>query len=429
MKKEYRFETLAVHGGHKPDPVTNARGVPVWRTSSYIFNSAEHGANLFALKEPGNIYSRLGDPTNQILENRIALLEGGAAAVTTASGTAAIHYTVITIAKQGDEIVAASNLYGGTYTMFDAILPDQGIQTRFVDVRDPENFRRAITPKTKLLYVETIGNPSLDVADIPAIADIAHENGIPLVVDNTFASPYLYRPIENGADIVIESLTKWIGGHGAALGGIAVDAGKFNWANGKFPAFTDPDPNYHGMRWATDLPGELKKTAFAMRFRTVPLRNLGACLSPDNAWIFIQGAETLGLRMERHCSNALRTAEFLRAHPKTDWVRYPGLPSDPSHAAAKKLLKGGFGGVVVFGVKGGREAGQKFIESLSLFSRLANVGDTKSLALHPASTSHSQLSDEQQREAGLNPGLVRLSVGIEHIDDILQDIEHALARC
>ncbi len=421
-----RFETISVQAGHSPDPTTLSRGVPVYRTSSFTFKSAEHAANLFALKEFGNIYSRLGNPTNDVLEARVTQLEGGAASVAVASGTAAIFNTIVTIARVGDEIVSASNLYGGTYTLFDAILPDLGITTKFVDVLDPPAFEKAITPKTRLIYIETIGNPVLDLADVEAISKIARKHKLPLVVDATFTTPYLLRTIGLGADIVINSLTKWLGGHGTAIGGIVTDAGTFDWTDPKFGLFTRPDKNYHGLRWALDLPPEQRKTAFALRFRTVPLRNIGACLSPDNAWIFLQGIETLHVRMPRHAENALAVARFLKEHPKVAWVRYPGLEGDPSYALAKKLLLKGAGGMVVFGVKGGRPAGEKFIESLRLFSHLANVGDAKSLALHPASTSHSQLTEEQQKASGLTPDLVRLSIGIENIDDILADLELGL---
>jgi O-acetylhomoserine (thiol)-lyase len=428
MAKKQHFETLAVHGGQTPDPVTKARGVPVWRTTAYNFDSAEHGANLFALKELGFIYTRLGDPTGQILENRIALLEGGAAAVVTSSGTAAIHYTALTLARAGDEIVSASNLYGGTFTMFKVMLKDQGIQVNFVDATKPETFRAAITPKTRFLYVETIGNPSLDVSDIKAIAKIAHEHKIPLVVDSTFTPPSNYRPIEDGADIVIHSLSKWIGGHGAGIGGVVVDSGAFDWKNSNVPLFKENDPAYHGLRWAFDLPAALAPIAFALRFRTGPLRNLGACLAPDNSWIFIQGAETLALRMARHNENGLAVARWLKKNPKITWVRYPGLEDDPSFSVASRQFKNGFGGMVVFGVKGGLEGGTKFINGLELVSNLANVGDAKSLAIHPASTTHSQLTEKEQIAGGLPPDLIRLSVGIEYIDDIIADLEQALAK-
>jgi len=433
MANKLHLETLAVHGGQVPDPVTRARGVPVWRTTAYNFNSAEQGANLFALKELGFIYTRLGDPTGQILENRIALLEGGAAAVVTASGTAAIHYTALTLARSGDEIVSASNLYGGTYTMYSVLLKDQGINVKFVDALNPENFRKAITPKTRYLFVETIGNPALDVVDIAAIAKIAHENNIPLVVDSTFTPPTNYRPIEDGADIVIHSLSKWIGGHGSGIGGVVVDSGKFDWKKSNVPLLKEPDPAYHGLRWAFDLPEPLAPLAFAFRFRTDPLRNLGACLSPDNSWIFLQGTESLHVRMERHNENGLKVAEWLKKQSKVAWVRYPGLKDDPSYKIASKQFKNGFGGMVVFGIKPdpkgtGREKGQKFIDGLELFSNLANVGDAKSLAIHSASTTHSQLSDAEQLAGGLPPDLVRLSIGIEHIDDIIADLEQALAK-
>ncbi len=420
--------TDAIHFGHSPDPTTLSRGIPVYRTSSFVFKSAKHAADLFSLKEAGNIYSRLGNPTNDILEARVSRLEGGAASISVASGTAAVFNTVITIAKAGDEIVSASNLYGGTYTMFDAILPDLGIHTRFAASLDPEAFEAEITERTRLLYVETIGNPVLDVADIEGISRVAKRHRLPLVVDATFTTPYLFRAIEHGADIVVNSLTKWLGGHGTAIGGIATDAGSFDWSDPKFELFNRPDPNYHGLRWAVDLPPEQRKIAFALRFRTVPLRNLGACLSPDNAWVFLQGIETLHVRMPRHCENALAVAEYLKNHSKAAWVRYPGLESDPSHALAKRQFPRGFGGMVVFGVKGGKAAGEKFIDSLKLFSHLANVGDAKSLALHPGSTSHSQLTDEQQNQAGLKPDLIRLSIGLEEIGDIIADLGQALDR-
>lgn len=421
------FETIAVQSGHSPDPTTLSRGVPVYRTSSFTFRSAEHAARLFALQESGNIYSRLGNPTNEVLETRVSRLEGGAASVAVASGTAAIFNTVITIAKAGDEIVSASNLYGGTYTMFDAILPDMGITTRFANVLDPATFEAAITGRTRLLYIETIGNPALDLADVAAISKVARKHHLPLVVDGTFTTPYLLKSIELGADIVVNSLTKWLGGHGTAIGGIATDAGNFDWSDPRFSLFNRPDPSYHGLRWAIDLPPELRKTAFALRFRTGPLRNLGACLSPDNAWIFLQGIESLHVRMPRHVENALAAARHLKNHPKVAWVRYPGLEGDPSYSLAKKLLPKGAGGMVVFGVKGGRAAGEKFIESLKLFSHLANVGDAKSLAIHPASTTHAQLTDGQQIASGVTPDLVRLSIGIENIDDIIADLELGLA--
>jgi len=427
MANSRHIETQAVQGGHRPDPTTLSRGVPVYRTSSFVFKSAKHAADLFGLKEFGNIYSRLGNPTNEILENRITALEGGAASVSVASGTAAIFNTIVTIARAGDEIVSAANLYGGTYTMFDAILPDLGITVRFADHRDPASFGKRINERTRGIYIETIGNPVLDFTDIDAVSKIARKHKVPLIVDATFTTPCLFRAIEHGADIVVNSLTKWLGGHGAAIGGIATDAGTFDWSDPKFELFNRPDRNYHGLRWAVDLPPELRKIAFALRFRTVPLRNLGACLSPDNAWIFLQGIESLHVRMPLHSSNALKVAEHLSRHPKVAWVRYPGLPGDPSYPVASRYLKKGFGGMVVFGPKGGRAAGEKFIDGLILFSHLANVGDAKSLALHPASTSHSQLSEEQQLEGGLSPDLVRLSIGLENVGDIIDDIDGSLA--
>ena len=427
MTQSYRPETIALHGGQVPDPSTLSRGVPIHRTSSYVFKNTQHAANLFALKELGNIYTRLMNPTTDVLEQRVSQLEGGAASVALASGTAAVFYAIITLAQGGDEIVSANNLYGGTYTQFDAILPTFGIKVNFVDPKDPENFQKAITPKTRAIFIEAIGNPVLDVADIEAIAEVAHRNGLPLIVDATFSTPYLLQTIKHGADIVVNSLTKWIGGHGTGIGGIITDSGRFDWKSGKHPLFSEPDPNYHGLRWGHDLPEALAPIAFALRVRTVPLRNLGAAIAPDNSWLFLQGLETLPLRIVRHSENALKVAEFLEKHPQVAWVRYPGLPGDPSHANATKYLKRGFGGMVVFGIKGGQEAAVKLIDGITLFSHLANVGDAKSLILHPASTSHSQLTEAQQREGGLTPDLVRLSIGIEHIDDILGALEEGLA--
>ena len=425
--KPYRFETLALHAGQVPD-ATLSRGVPVYRTSSYLFKNTEHAANLFALKELGNIYTRLTNPTTDVLEQRVTQLEGGAASVALASGTSAIFYAIITLAQAGDEIVSANNLYGGTYTQFDAILPQFGITTRFVDPNDPKNFEKAITDKTRAIFIETIGNPVLDFTDVAAVAAVAHKHGLPLIVDATFTTPYLLRTIEHGADIVVNSLTKWLGGHGSGIGGIVTDSGKFNWKNNpRFPLLNNPDPNYHGLKWAHDLPAPLAPIAFALRVRTVPLRNLGAAISPDNSWIFLQGVETLPVRVARHSENALKVAEFLKKHPKVAWVRYPGLKEDPTYAKASRYLKNGFGGMVVFGVKGGYDAAVKIIDNVKLFSHLANVGDAKSLILHPASTSHSQLSEEQQKSSGLTRDLIRLSVGIEHIDDITGALEDALA--
>jgi O-acetylhomoserine (thiol)-lyase len=427
MNDNYKFETQCLHAGQQPDPATTARGVPVHRTSSYVFNSTEHAANLFALKELGNIYTRLMNPTQDVLEQRVAALEGGAAALALASGTSAVYYSIINICEAGDEIVSAANLYGGTYTMFDCILPQFGIKVNFADARDPDNFAKAITEKTRAIFIETIGNPVLDFTDISAAAKIADNHNLPLIVDATFTTPYLLKSIDYGADIVVNSLTKWMGGHGTGIGGIVVDSGKFNWQDPKFKLYNDPDPSYHDIRYAHDL-GDMNPIAFILRMRLVPLRNLGACISPDNAWMFLQGLETLPLRMQRHCENAIEVARFLKEHPQVEWVRYPGLPDDPTYPVASKYLKNGFGGMVVFGIKGGLDAGQKFVDSLKLFSLLANVGDAKSLVIHPASTTHSQLTEEQQKAGGLTPDLVRLSIGLEHIDDIKQDLEQAFAQ-
>ncbi|MGD9182318.1 MAG: O-acetylhomoserine aminocarboxypropyltransferase/cysteine synthase [Desulfobacterales bacterium] len=427
MKDHYKFETQCLHAGQEPDPTTTARGVPIHRTSSYVFKNTEHAANLFGLRELGNIYTRIMNPTQDVLEQRMAALEGGAAALALSSGTSAVYYAIINICAAGDEIVSASNLYGGTYTMFDCILPQFDIQVNFADARDPENFARAITEKTRAIFIETIGNPVLDFTDISAVAKIARNHNLPLIVDATFTTPYLLKSIEYGADIVVNSLTKWIGGHGTGIGGVVIDSGTFDWKDPKFKLYNEPDPSYHDIRYAHDL-GDMNPIAFILRMRLVPLRNLGACISPDNAWMFLQGLETLPLRMQRHCENAVEVARFLKEHPQVEWVRYPGLPDDPTYPVASKYLKNGFGGMVVFGIKGGLEAGQKFVDSLKLFSLLANVGDAKSLVIHPASTTHSQLTEEQQKAGGLTPDLVRLSIGLEHIDDIKNDLEQAFAQ-
>lgn len=423
----YRFETLALHAGQDPDPSTLSRGVPVHRTSSYVFKNTEHAANLFALKELGNIYTRLMNPTQDILEQRVAALEGGAAALAVASGTSAIFYSIINICRQGDEVVAANNLYGGSFTMFDSILPQFGIKVNFVDHDKPDQFEAAINDRTRVVYAESIGNPVLGVADFEKIAKIAHSHNLPFVVDSTFATPYLLNPIEHGADIVVHSLTKWLGGHGAGIGGVVVDSGKFDWTDPKFALFNEPDASYHGVRYAHDL-GELNPLAFILRMRLVPLRNLGACISPDNAWIFLQGIETLPLRMARHCENALAVARFLKEHKEVSWVRYPGLEDDPSNPTARKYLSNGFGGMVVFGVKGGYDAAVNVIDSIDLFSHLANVGDAKSLILHPSSTSHSQLDEKQQAASGLTPELIRLSIGLENKDDLIEALDAALRK-
>lgn len=418
-----KFETLALHAGQTVDSDTLSRGVPIYRTSSYLFRNTEHAANLFALKEMGNMYTRMMNPTQDVLEKRVAALEGGSAALALSSGTSAIFYAIINICGQGDEVVAANNLYGGTYTQFATILPQFGIKVHLVDPGDPANFARAINDKTRAIYCETIGNPGLEMTDLEAVSKIAKEHHLPLIVDSTFTPPCLLRPLEHGADIVVHSLTKWMGGHGVAIGGIVVDGGSFDWTDPKFTLYNEPDPGYHGLRYGHDL-GDLNPVAFALRMRLVPLRNLGACISPDNSWYFLQGIETLALRMERHCANAMAVAEYLDKHSAVEWVKYPGLNGK---AMAKKYLKNGFGGMVAFGVKGGRASGQKFIEGLKLFSHLANVGDAKSLAIHPATTTHSQLSAEQLQDAGLSEAMVRLSIGIENIDDILADLDQALA--
>ncbi|MFT4546159.1 MAG: O-acetylhomoserine (thiol)-lyase [Verrucomicrobiales bacterium] len=425
-----KLETLCLHGGHQPDTDTLSRAVPIYRTSSFVFKNTEHAANLFALRELGNIYTRLMNPTSDVLERRVALLEGAPepAGLAVASGTSAVFYSIINLAKAGDNIVSARNLYGGSYTQFNELLPALGIEVRMVDSNDPANFAAAIDENTRALFCESVSNPALEITDIAAVADVAHSNGLPLIVDSTFSTPYLTRPIEHGADIVVHSLTKWLGGHGAGIGGIVIDSGKFNWAAGKHPLFDEPDNSYHGLRWGHDLPDPLAPLAYILRMRTVPLRNLGACIAPDNSWIALQGIETLPLRMERHCENSLTVAKALQADERVDWVRYPGLPDDPEFEKNQKYLRGKGGAMVVFGIKGGAEAGAKFIDSLELISHLANVGDAKSLAIHPATTTHSQLSAEAQLAGGIVPELVRLSVGIENAEDILADIDQALAK-
>ena len=425
-KRKYHIETLALHAGQEPDPATLARAVPVYRTTAFNFKSSKHGADLFALRESGNIYGRLMNPTNDVLEKRLAQLDGGAAALTLSSGTAAIYFAVTNILKQGDELVSANTLYGGTFTQFDAILPQQGIRVRFAPVNDFAATEAAINEKTRAIYIEAVGNPVLDVADIEQYAAVAKKHHLPLIVDATFTPPTLLRPIEHGANIVIHSLSKWIGGHGTGIGGVVIDAGNFDWTDPKFALYNEPDRGYHGLRFAHDL-GPLNPLAFILRLRTVGLRNQGPTLAPDAAWLFLQGTESLPLRMERHSSNALKVAEFLKNHPKVAWVRYPGLPGDPSYDLAKKYLPDGAGGMVVFGVKGGSAEGIKLVDNIELFSIIANVGDAKSLIIHPASTTHSQLSDEDQRKAGLTPELVRLSIGLEHIDDIIGALDDALA--
>ncbi|MBQ8753419.1 MAG: O-acetylhomoserine aminocarboxypropyltransferase/cysteine synthase [Lentisphaeria bacterium] len=418
--KNYRLETLAIHAGQVPDPTTQARAVPVYRTTAYAFKSSQHGADLFALRESGNIYARLMNPTEDVLEQRLAALEGGKAAVAVSSGTAAIYFTITNIARQGDEIVAANNLYGGTFTQFDAILPQQGIKVNFAPVNDFSAVEAAINERTRAIYIETVGNPALDIADIEGYAEIAQKYHLPLVVDSTFTPPTLLRPIEHGANIVIHSLSKWIGGHGTAIGGAVIDAGNFDWSDPKFVLYNEPDRGYHGLRFARDL-GDGNAIAFALRFRTVALRNQGPTLAPDAAWIFLQGLESLPLRTAQHSANGLAVAEFLKNHPKVAWVKYPGF--DP---LAKKYLPNGANGMVVFGVKGGAAEAQKLVDNVELFTIIANVGDAKSLIIHPASTTHSQLSEEDQLKSGLTPELIRLSIGLEHKDDIINALDEAL---
>ncbi|ANA79510.1 homocysteine synthase [Paenibacillus glucanolyticus] len=423
-ERQFSIETLAVHAGQELDPTTLSRAVPLYQTTSYGFKDSEHAANLFALKEFGNIYTRIMNPTTDVFEKRIAALEGGAGALATSSGQAAITFSVLNIAGAGDEIVSSSSLYGGTYNLFSNTLAKLGIKVHFVDSTDPENFRKAINGKTKALFAETIGNPQGNVLDVEAVAAIAHENGIPLIVDNTFPSPYLLRPIEFGADIVVHSATKFIGGHGTSIGGVIVDSGKFDWtANDKFPGLTEPDPSYHGVVY-TEAVGPI---AYIIKARVQLLRDIGASLSPFNSWLLLQGLETLHLRVERHSENALKVAKYLESHEAVEWVSYAGLPSHPSYELAQKYLPKGQGAILTFGIKGGAEAGQKVIENVKLFSHLANVGDSKSLIIHPASTTHQQLTEDEQLTAGVNPELLRLSIGTESIDDILYDLEQAIA--
>jgi len=427
VKMSTHTDTQSLHAGFSSDPATNSCDAPLYRTTAYVFNDTEHAANLFALKELGNIYTRLNNPTVDILERTIASIEGGAAAVALASGTAAVFYSIINLAQAGDEIVASSNLYGGSYTQFNDILPQLGIKVRFVDPSNPENFSQAINEKTRAVFTESIGNPSLDVADIRAISEVAHRHGLPLIVDATFTAG-LFKPLDHGADIAVYSLTKWYGGHGSGVGGVVVDSGRFNWATDKHPLFAEPEASYNGLRFGVDLPEPLLPVAYALRLRLVPLRNLGACISPDNAWQFIQGIKTLALRVKQHSDNALKVAEYLNQRAQVEWVRYPGLTDHASHEIALRQFDGGFGATVVFELTGGEQAGKSFIERLKLFKHVANVGDSKSLAIHPASTTHSQLTPSQQHDAGISAGLVRLSIGIEHIDDIIADIEQAFSE-
>jgi len=423
--KTQGFETLALHAGQKPDPATNARAVPIYQTTSYVFNDSEHAANLFALKELGNIYTRMMNPTTDVFERRVAALEGGVGALGVASGQAAITLALLNLVRPGDEIVSSLSLYGGTYNLFTNTFPKIGIKVRFVDSTDPDNFRSAISDRTKALYAESIGNPRLDTLDFKTVSSIGHESGVPLVIDNTLPTPYLVRPFDHGADVVIHSATKFIGGHGTSIGGVIVDSGRFDWTRGRYPDFTTPDASYHGIVYADAF----KELAYVAKARVQLLRDLGPALSPFNAFLFLQGLETLHLRMERHSTNALEVAKFLSSHRGVSWVNYPGLESHPQHETARRYHhRGLYGGILGFGIKGGREAGRKFIEGLQLLSHLANVGDAKSLAIHPASTTHSQLTPEEQVLTGVTDDFVRLSVGLESADDIIQDIDQALSK-
>ncbi|NCC75959.1 MAG: O-acetylhomoserine aminocarboxypropyltransferase/cysteine synthase [Clostridia bacterium] len=420
---KYSFDTLAIHAGQEPDPTTGSRAVPIYQTTSYVFDDTQHGADLFSLARPGNIYTRIMNPTTAVLEERIAALEGGVGALAVASGSAAITYAIMNLAAAGDQIVAASTLYGGTLNLLRNTLPHYGITTAFADPDDLDSFARATTEQTKAWYVESIGNPNGNLVDLARMADMAHAHGVPLIVDNTFGTPYLIRPIEHGADIVVHSTTKYIGGHGTSLGGVVVDAGRFDFNSPKFPLLSQPDPGYHGLAYARDL-GNL---AYILRMRVALLRDTGAALSPFNAWLFIQGLETLSLRMDRHVENALKVAEYLSAHPKVSWVNYAGLPGNKYYSLAQKYLPKGVSSIFTFGVKGGKEAAIRFIDHLELFSHLANVADAKSLVIHPASTTHSQLSDEELISAGITADLVRLSIGLETAQDLIADLEQALS--
>lgn len=426
IDEKLRAETLALHGGQSPDPATNARAVPIYQTTSYLFDSTEHAADLFALKEFGNIYTRIMNPTSDVLEKRIAALDGGAAALAVASGQAAETIAILNIAQSGDEIVSADNLYGGTYNLFHYTFKRMNIKVNFVKSNDLDAFESAINEKTKAIYAESIGNPKLDITDIEALADLAHKNGIPLILDNT-VSPYLLKPFDYGVDIVVYSATKFLGGHGTSIGGLIVDSGNFDWTNGKFPLIADPEPSYHGMEFVKALE-PMGNIAYIIKARVVLLRDLGPALSPFNSFLFLQGMETLHLRMIKHSENALAAAEFLESSALVEWVNYPGLESSPEKERVKKYLPKGAGAILGFGIKGGIDAGKKFINSLELISHLANIGDAKTLAIHPATTTHSQLSAEEQLATGVTPDFIRLSIGIEHIDDIIGDIEQALEK-
>ncbi|MFH0849303.1 MAG: O-acetylhomoserine aminocarboxypropyltransferase/cysteine synthase family protein [archaeon] len=426
MTYEYSgFETKAIHGGQIPDPVTGARVVPIYQTSSYVFKNTEHAAHLFSLEESGNIYTRIMNPTNEVFEKRMALLEGGIGALATASGQAAEAIAILNIVHPGEEIVSSNSLYGGTYTLFSSTLTKLGIKTKFVDPREPTNFKKAISPKTRAIYAESLGNPKLDTLDFEAVSEIAHQAGLPLIIDNTTPTPYLVTPFDHGADIVIHSATKFICGHGNSIGGVIVDSGKFDWKNGKYPDLTEPDPTYHGLRYIQAF-GD---AAYIAKARVHLLRDLGPALSPFNAFLFLQGLETLPLRMERHSKNATEIVKHLLEHPKVSWVNYPGLPSHPSFTTAKKYFSRNiFGALVGFGIKGGKEAGKRFIDSLEMISHLANIGDAKTLAIHPATTTHSQLSPEEQLQTGVTEDYIRLSIGLETADDIINDLNQALSK-
>lgn len=429
-ERSYRPETLALHAGQVPDPATKARAVPIYQTTSYVFDNSEHAARLFALQEFGNIYTRIMNPTTDVLEKRLAALDGGVGALAVSSGQAAITLAILNITRAGQNIVSTSYLYGGTYNLFQHTLAKMGIEVRFVNSSDPANVAAAIDEKTRLVYMESIGNPKNNVDDFEAIAKIAHEAGIPFVVDNT-VSPYIFRPIDHGADIVVYSLTKFLGGHGTSIGGAIVDSGRFDWSNGKFPEFTEPDPSYHGLVFWEPFglhdKAIVRGAAYIIRARVALLRDLGPCLSPFNAFLILQGIETLHLRMPRHCENALAVAQWLEKHPAVSWVNYPGLPSHPDYERAKKYLPKGCGAIIGFGIKGGLEAGKKLIDHVKLFSHLANIGDAKSLIIHPASTTHQQLSPEEQLATGVTPDFIRLSIGLEHVEDIIADLDPALA--
>jgi O-acetylhomoserine (thiol)-lyase len=424
-ERKFKFDTLQVHAGQTADPVTGARAAPIYQTTSYVFRDAEHAANLFALKEPGNIYTRIMNPTTDVFEQRVAALEGGVGALAVASGSAAITYAILNILGAGDEIVSASTLYGGTYNLFANTLPKLGIKTNFVNPDNPENFRAAITGRTKAVYIETIGNPGINLIDIEAVAQIAHEHGIPLIIDNTFGTPYLIQPIEFGADIVVHSATKFIGGHGTSIGGVIVDSGKFDWAaSGKFTGLTEPDPSYHGIKYVETF-GPL---AYITKARVQLLRDTGAAVSPFNSFMFLLGLETLSLRVEKHVSNTRKIVDFLSRHPLAAWVNYPGLPENKYYPLAQKYLPKGAGSIFTFGIKGGVEAGRRFIDSLEIFSLLANVADAKSLVIHPASTTHQQLAEADQKAAGVTPDMIRLSIGIEDVEDLIYDLDQALNK-